>query len=307
MTRLESSLLAAWLVVLAAALWTGWWLALQQTSRARLQRLSSDDGEELLGGETLRSWLGWWLFRSGFRSRTAVPLFLAVEATLIATAAGLVVAVYSSGLVDLIESLLRAAPGGVGEVFLPVAWASPWVAGAFVAALPAIIVRARRRNRIALVEQDMPLLLDLLSTLAEAGLSFDSALDRILNTEPSDRPLAQDLRLFQIDILAGRTRIDALRRLMHRIDVGWFSIFISAVIHAEQMGSGLAQTLRTQADDLRMRRRERALAISMALPVKLLIPLIVCFLPGIMTAAIAPVAYQIVQVLDQFLRGVRGQ
>ena len=87
----------------------------------------------------------------------------------------------------------------------------------------------------------------------------------------------------------------------------WFSIFVSAVLHAEQVGSGLAQTLRVQAEDLRIRRRERALALAMGVPVKLLFPLIVCFLPGIMVAAMGPVIYQIVQVLDQFLQGSLGR
>jgi tight adherence protein C len=306
MTPLGYGLIFAWSTVLAGLLWTARLLYLQQEARARLDRLSTADAEEQLSAEGQRSWLGWWLYRAGFRSASAVPAFIAVELLMSAAAVAVIVLAYTSGLVASFESLLRVAPGGVGEVFLPLAWASPWLAGIFLAAIPALLVRARRRSRISLVEQDLPLVLDLLSTLAEAGLGFDAALDRILNSQPDERPLAQDLRLFQIDVLAGRTRVGALRRLMHRVDVTWFSIFISAVIHAEQVGSSLAQTLRTQADDLRMRRRERALAVTMALPVKLLIPLIVCFLPGIMTAAIAPVAFQIVQVLDQFLRGVRG-
>ena len=57
----------------------------------------------------------------------------------------------------------------------------------------------------------------------------------------------------------------------------------------------------------RLHRRERALAFAMAIPVKLVFPLIVCFLPGIMTASLGPVVYQIVQVLDQFLKGSLGQ
>jgi len=113
------------------------------------------------------------------------------------------------------------------------------------------------------------------------------------------RPLGQDMRIFQVDILAGRSRIEALRRLMKRVDVAWFSIFISAVIHAEQVGSGLAHTLRVQADDLRNRRRERVLALTMSIPVKLVLPLVICFLPGIMLAAIGPTAYQILRVMDQ--------
>jgi pilus assembly protein TadC len=148
--------------------------------------------------------------------------------------------------------------------------------------------------------------LDLLATLAEAGLSFDAALDRVLESQRRDRPLSQDFRLFRLEILTGRPRIESLQRLNRSVSVPWFSIFVSALIHAEQVGSGLASTLRAQADDLRNRRRERALATAMAVPVKLLFPLIICFLPGIMIASLGPIIFQIVQVLDQFLQGGGG-
>ena len=62
------------------------------------------------------------------------------------------------------------------------------------------------------------------------------------------------------------------------------TILISALLQAEQIGSGVAEVLRSQADDLRQRRRERAIEFSMALPVKLLFPLVICFLPVEATA-----------------------
>jgi pilus assembly protein TadC len=159
---------------------------------------------------------------------------------------------------------------------------------------------------VTAIEQDLPLTLDLLATLAEAGLSFDAALDRVLETQRRERPLAEDFRLFRLEILTGRGRVDALQRLNQHVNVPWFGIFVSALIHAEQVGAGLAATLRAQADDLRNRRRERALALAMAVPVKLLFPLITCFLPGIMIAALGPIIFQIVQVLDQFTRSTFG-
>ena len=45
----------------------------------------------------------------------------------------------------------------------------------------------------------------------------------------------------------------------------------------------------------------------MAVPVKLLLPLVVCYLPGIMIAVLGPIAFQIIQMLDQFLRQSLGQ
>ncbi|MEM8669863.1 MAG: type II secretion system F family protein [Planctomycetota bacterium] len=248
-----------------------------------------------------RSWLGRWLFRAGYRSPNATLVFISANG--IGLLFGLTVAIvfYQSAVVSIGDSLLRAIPGSVGEVFLPILWVSPILAVGVVVGMPTILVRSKRRSRIRLIEQDLPLTLDLLATLAEAGLSFDAALERVLETQRHRRPLAEEFRLFRLEILTGRSRIDSLRRLKDNIDVAWFSIFVSALIHAEQIGASLAGTLRAQADDLRNRRRERALAQAMAVPVKLLFPLIICFLPGIMIASLGPIIFQIVQMLDQVI------
>jgi len=275
---------------------------LRQSAGQRLQtHLQSDaDPDQAVSA---RSWLGWWLYRAGFRSPQA-PWSFAGLTLLGFLIGGLGVwLVTAMGAVVQLELILQTIPGGVGEVFLPFVWASPWLAASTLAAIPALVVRRQRLRRITAIEQDLPITLDLFSTLAEAGLSFDAALARILVSQRDERPLAMEFQIFQLDLLAGRSRVEALRRLMTRIDVPWFSLFISAVMHAEQIGAGLAQTLKNQAEDLRNRRRERALALAMAVPVKLLFPLIVCFLPGIMAAALGPILFQIVQVLDQFLSG----
>jgi tight adherence protein C len=291
----------------AGGVWLLRWLWLLTQSEQRLVAgTAAVDARQMEALPTQRSWLGWWLFQSGFRRSNAVSLF--VLATTGTTLLSIMVAygIYQSQVLTLLESVLRAIPGNVGEVFLPLVWLSPVAAIAVLAALPAVIVRARRRKRVTQIEQDLPLTLDLLATLAEAGLSFDAALDRVLETQRRQRPLAEDFRLFRLEILTGRGRVDALQRLNQHVNVPWFGIFVSALIHAEQVGAGLAATLRAQADDLRSRRRERALALAMAVPVKLLLPLITCFLPGIMIAALGPIIFQIVQVLDQFTRSAFG-
>ncbi|MEZ6066736.1 MAG: type II secretion system F family protein [Planctomycetaceae bacterium] len=304
MTSLWLWLIAVlWFLLVPALAWIASRLWLQQVARFRLQDY---EAQVETHSRAERGWLALWLFRAGYRSRNAPALFVTATGCALILGGLLLAGVLVSGIVDEWTQLLYSIPGGVGEVFLPLSWSAPWLGSLTLAAVPFVLVRAVRRRRVADVEQDLPITLDLLATLAESGLSFDAALDRVLETQPSGRPLADDLRLFQRDVLAGRSRNVALRRLMERVDVPWFSIFISAVMHAEQVGSGLAQTLRVQADDLRMRRRERALALAMGVPVKLLFPLIVCFLPGIMVAALGPVIFQIIQVLDQFLRGALG-
>lgn len=294
------------------AIWIGlgciafvFWRLMIRRSFVR-QRLESDfdaDFIEEFDHDYSWGWIEKFLFLAGFRGPSAKAIFISISLFTFLSGGLFILGVYSAGLVELAASALTAIPGGVGEVFLPFVWFSPWLAGLLIGLIPFLIVRARRKRRVRAIEQDLPLTLDLMATLAESGLGFDAALDRFLESLSSDRPLSEDLQLFQIDVLAGRSRVNSLNRLIQRVNVLWFSIFVSAIIHAEQTGASLAQTLRVQADDLRLRRRERALALAMAVPVKLLAPLIICFLPGIMTAALGPIVFQIVQVLDSFLQG----
>lgn len=301
-----------WLLAVLGMAWLWQQLRIRQRVSSRLS--DAETGSDLAHTDAphhdafeQRGRISLWLYRAGFRSSRAVTTFLALTTIGLLAGGVLIWLILLSPVVDQMEFMLRSIPGNIGEVFLPFVWGSPWFGGLLLAALPTLYVRAVRLKRVRLIEQDIPITLDLLSTLAEAGLAFDAALDRILDARPPGRPLTDDMRLFQLDLLAGRARIDALRRLRERVDVPWFSIFISAVMHAEQAGSGLASTLRVQAEDLRTRRRERALAQVMAVPVKLLLPLVVCYLPGIMIAVLGPVAFQIVQMLDQFLRQSLGQ
>ena len=290
-----------WAIALPVTYWSLHRFWIRSSSQDVLERHLTDD--QMTRQSSQRSWLGRWLYKAGFRTSTTTRNFLLLSLVSLTIGGLFVWVVTVSEIIPLAEGLLRSIPGAVGEVFLPFLWASPWIAGTLIALIPVVIVRQFRQRRIRKVEQDLPISLDLLSALAEAGVGFDAAIDRIVNVLPDDRPLAKELQLFQLDLLAGRRRIESLKRLRDRVDVPWFTIFISAVMHAEQIGSGLAATLKIQAEDLRIRRRERALAAAMGVPIKLLLPLVVCFLPGIMVASLGPISFQIVQVLDQFLQG----
>jgi tight adherence protein C len=79
-------------------------------------------------------------------------------------------------------------------------------------------------------------------------------------------------------------------------------VFVSAVVQAEQVGAAMATVLRQQALDLRNRRREDAMALAMALPVKRLFPMIICFLPGIFVATLGPTFFEFFQYADTVLR-----
>jgi tight adherence protein C len=243
-----------------------------------------------------------WLGVAGFRSAGAVNVFLALTA--LALVAGLMVPFVFrvAGTTDRLLRGLVVIPGGVGDLFLPVVHAGPWFLFVIIAGLPWLFVRRARRWRVQLFEQDLTIYLELFATLSEAGLGFDAALERILRSQPPGRPLADEFRTFQVELLAGRPRVHCLRRLARRVDLTTLTAFVSALVQAEQVGGGVASVLRRQADDLRDRRREQFLAQAMTLPVKLAFPLIICFMPGLFIFTLGPVFYQFFQFADGLMR-----
>lgn len=289
--------------IIALAFYAVRWMLLREQTRARWEESSDIDVTQALDSSSPRGWLSGWLFLAGYRSGSALWVF--ITAMIACTVAGLGAATLFllSGLQGVMERTVVLVPGGVGETFLPVVWVAPWIIAILLICLPITTVRSSRRKRVAMIEQDLPLAMELMATLSEAGLSFDSALLRILKTRLAGRPLANELNFYHADLLAGRPRIQSLRRLSGRIRIGSISILVSALVQAEQMGMGIAKVLRTQADDIRARRREKAIAFANSLPVKRLFPLVICFLPGLFVWTLGPAFVQLFKLTETFTRG----
>jgi tight adherence protein C len=272
--------------------------------RRSLDRVFAADGPQAAAGDWLEQQdrLSRWLSVAGYRSPDAVAYFILAMLLSILAGALMVYLLYRGQLVSRAVETLAMVPGGIGDVFTPIAYICPWMAFAAIVALPIAAVQRSRRRRVEQVEMDLPLALELLATLSEAGLGFDAALARILDSGLADRMLARELRSFQADLVAGRSRVEAMRRLSRRIQVSTVSILVSALVQAEQLGTGIAMVLRRQADDLRERRRERANAFAASLAVKRMFPMVICFLPGLFVWALGPVFTQLFRMADSLLR-----
>lgn len=290
--------LAAWLLVLAAI-----WRFVAQASLRRLasERMHVDEPAAESTGQP--DALARWLFLAGYRGADARRKFIASTAALLVLGFGLAIWFWSRGTIAVGARALQKLPGSIGDISLPILYAGPWLFAVLMTLSPWVIVRAARRKRVAAVEQDMPVTLELLATLSEAGLGFDAALARVLDSQPGGGPLAEELRGLQADIIASRPRVECFRRLARRIELPAFNIFISAVVQAEQVGAGIAGVLRRQADDLRARRREDAMAMAMALPIKRLFPMVICFMPGVFVVTLGPAFYEFLKFAESFVRG----
>jgi tight adherence protein C len=270
----------------------------RRTARLVDESIESPDFAGLDG----ENWLARWLARAGYRDPGAPSIFLGLTAGGLALGLLSVFLMRKLGIVASMAQALQLIPGGVGDVLGVVAGWGPYILLVNFVAAPALVVRAARRARLEAIEQDLAPALELLATLAEAGLSFDSAIVRIRESESGERPLSREFQIYQRDVLGGISRMEALRKMSRRVDLTSISIFISALIQSEQVGASLAGTLRTQADDLRDRRKLRALLLAQALPVKLVFPLMICFLPGIFFPTLGPVLSQLVDVLDSVIQ-----
>lgn len=246
-----------------------------------------------------------WLQRAGYRSVHAESAFLG------ALGASAILSILAFAAFERFGLLARArawavdAPSVLAALGVPLVAAAPWLLAALLLATPFLVVRGRRAVRVERIEEDLPAVLELLAAMAQAGLGFAAGTARLIESESPDRPLVHELTLLQRDGTAGVSRSEALRRMAARCDVPALSTFCSALIHAESAGIGLADLLRRQAEDVRSRRREQALLRAQSLPVKLVFPLVICFLPGLFVFTLGPAFATFFQLADRIVEGNR--
>ncbi|MGH9155932.1 MAG: type II secretion system F family protein [Acidimicrobiales bacterium] len=181
--------------------------------------------------------------------------------------------------------LLLGSPGSIPK---PV-----WAIGIAVMCsfLPDIVLSSRGTKRQGEVAKTLSQAIDLLAITVEAGLGLEQALEVVV--ENIRGPLAEELARLVREIELGVSRRDALVALRHRTDVAELSSFVVALIQADEMGVAIAEVLRVQAVQVRMKRRARAREKGAKTPVKILFPLLIGVFPAIFVVTVGPGAIQI--------------
>ena len=166
--------------------------------------------------------------------------------------------------------------------------------------LPPMLVQSRIDRRQQNIIKALPDALDLLTVCVEAGLGFDAAMGKVAEKWETD--LSLEFARVNREIQLGKARREALRSMADRLGVADLTSFIAAVIQTEQLGVSLAKVLRIQADQMRVRRRQRAEQAAHRAPLKMLIPMTLLIFPTLIVVLVVPAIFMIFNtgVLDAF-------
>ncbi len=274
-------------------------VAARQNSSSRLSTLQTrsdklDDGFseralapmiEGLGRVVLRFTPTGWIDRAqhklvlaGWADRMDGNTWAAVR--LIAILAGFLVGVFLQSFVD-------------GSVMKLIVFGLSMFLGIFG---PVGRLNGRIGDRRKAMERQLPDVIDLLVISVEAGLGFDAALGRVVQNVPGE--LTKEFSRTLQETRVGVSRVDALRGLADRTDVDDLNSFVLALIQADQFGVSIARVLRVQAEEMRIRRRQRAQEKAMKAPVKLVFPLVFFIFPSLLVVLLGPAMMNIYEQIS---------
>jgi tight adherence protein C len=160
---------------------------------------------------------------------------------------------------------------------------------------PDLVLYQMGYNRSEQIQKTLPDALDLLTISVEAGLGFDAALAQVARNTKG--PLADEFFRVLQEMQIGLGRAEAFRALTERTNVADLRNFVTAMIQADVFGIPVANVLRVQAREMRIKRTQRAEERAQKVPVKILFPLIFCILPMLFVVVIGPAAITIIRNL----------
>ena len=210
------------------------------------------------------------LLKAGLSGSVRAEEFVAVQV-------GSVMMGIAIGLVVLVSGVVKPKIG-FGLMFL-----FPILGGLG----PSYWLRHRIKARRERVTNDLPDLLDLMTISVAAGLGLEQAMQ--VSCARFESPVCEELRLTLREMELGLSRHDALENMKLRTDIDDLVTFSVVLSQADALGLPIGRVLQAQADEMRDKRRQRAREKAAKVPVKILFPLALCFLPAILIIVLGPI------------------
>lgn len=230
--------------------------------------------------EELKKSLSGRLMSAGYTSKGAIINYLALSGMLVLFLPAFLIILGLISNFDVGRIVLYAICGLIFSIIIPV-----------------VILNGKKRRRQNEIIKSMPDMLDLLVVSVEAGLSFDAALLKV--TEKMKCVLSDELNNVMNEVRMGKTRKQSLKEMADRTGVDELISFIGAIIQADQLGVGIGNVLRVQAQAMRTLRKQKAEEKALKAPVKMLFPLIFCIFPSLLMLIMGPAIIQIIKIFGE--------
>ncbi len=221
-----------------------------------------------------------WLIQAGYRDARHLTLY--VGSRVLLAFIGLMVVIAATGFKSLILMVSITA---------------------FCFFLPRFVLKRMIRDRQLRITLALPDALDLTVICVEAGLALDQALMRVGEDLHHAHPdLSDEFHLVNLEMRAGKPRVEALRNLSERTGVDDIRALVGTLVQTDRFGTSVAQALRVHSDSLRTERRQRAEEQAAKTTIKMIIPLVVFVLPSIIFVTLGPAVIELVRTLMPEMR-----
>ena len=165
--------------------------------------------------------------------------------------------------------------------------------------LPDLYVKNLRAKRLESVRKALPDSLDMLVICAEAGLSSDAALKRVVaETGRKASVLAEELNQTALELGFMPERRQALENLAERVPLPSMNAFVNTMIQAEKYGTPLARAFKVLSQEQRTERMLRAEEKAGRLPATMTVPMMLFILPALFVVLIGPA---VLDIMDNFI------
>ncbi len=166
-------------------------------------------------------------------------------------------------------------------------------------------VRRMAAKRQKEISRGLANALDLLVVCVESGLGLDQAILQVSKELEHAHPeISEEFGFVNLELKAGKRRVDALRNLAERTGVDDLKKLVAVLIQADRFGTGVAQSLRAHSDFMRVQARQVAEEKAAKLGVKLIFPIFFCILPSLFVVTVGPVAVKIMRELVPMMNSI---
>lgn len=208
------------------------------------------------------------LLRAGLLDKLSVTDFMGLR-VLAGVGVAMLAYFYAIAQYPLSSALLFTLAGFMVGLYLPNMWLKSKVAA-----------RQKQITRL------LPDSLDMMSICVDAGLGFEAAIQKVGFQWETE--LAHEFRQVIRELRVGVSRTEALHNLVERTGVPDIASFVAVLIQADRLGIAIRDVLHTQAEQMRLRRRQRAEESAAKAPLKMMFPMVFFIFPAMFAVILGP-------------------